>query len=482
MDIVTLLEVLVKSLNEAEEKFFENPKDFYTLETSVKSSTEAFAASYLGTVLSSINKQIYQDGWRRGKYTVQRNDKRTIISSVGDVTFDSTYYKSKENKGEYHYLTEEILGITAHERFTEAAEVAILTEALKTSYEEATKVIPSKSKITKTTVMNKVHGIANELPEEQAQSKKKVKYLFVEADEDHVAEQHGRWNDKNNNKNFISKLAYVYEYKKDSEKCKGRKELVNTFYFGGVYEESQGVKKFWEKVNQYIDNNYEAEKIEKIYISGDGAGWIKTGEEYVYKAIFCADKFHLMKYINKASNQMLDEKEIAKSEIYRLLYEKKQTELKRYLDSMMECASNPEPIEALETFVTRNWKAIMMCLHDEVLQGCSAESHVSHVLSDRLSSRPKGWSKKGADRMSKLRCYERNYGREKIIELVRYSREKRQIERTGTDGIEMKNIQLRTLIKERTKNSQKYIDRFQGMVPGMTAKKIFAIREQIKMI
>lgn len=64
--------------------------------------------------------------------------------------------------------------------------------------------------------------------------------------------------------------------------------------------------------------------------------------------------------------------------------------------------------------------------HDKVVQGCSAEGHVSHILSDRLSSRPKGWSKTGADRMSKLRCYEKNYGGEKIIELVKIqSREKK---------------------------------------------------------
>lgn len=58
MDIATLLEVLVKGLNEAEEEFFENPKDFFSLETSVKSTTEAFAAEYLGMVLSSINHKI----------------------------------------------------------------------------------------------------------------------------------------------------------------------------------------------------------------------------------------------------------------------------------------------------------------------------------------------------------------------------------------------------------------------------------------
>ena len=482
MNIVTLLEVLVKGLNEAEEKFLKNPKDFYSFEMSVKSSTEAFAAEYLGMVISSINELIYNDNWRKGKYTVQRNDTRTIITSVGDVTFGNTYYKSVENAGEYHYLTEEILGISGHERFSEAAETLMLTEALKTSYEEAAKVLPSKSKITKTTVMNKVHGIAEEMPEEKPEELKKVPYLFIEADEDHVAEQHGRWNERKDNGSFISKLAYVYEYKQESPYCKGKKELVNTFYFGGVYEEGKGVRQFWNKVFTFINNHYDYDSIEKIYISGDGAAWIKSGVNYIPESVFCADKYHLMKYINKASNQMLDESETAKGEIYRLLYKRRKKQLIRYIDSMINSVNNQEPVIALKTFIAGNWDAVMRCLHDKIVEGCSAEGHVSHILSERLSSRPKGWSKTGADRMSRLRCYEKNYGREKIIDLVKYSREKRQLKRTGTDGISVENIKLSDVIRDHKDSSKKYIDGIQATMPGMTVRKIFSIREQIKLI
>ena len=31
--------------------------------------------------------------------------------------------------------------------------------------------------------------------------------------------------------------------------------------------------------------------------------------------MFCADKYHLMKYINKAAGRLLDEKDIAKEEL-----------------------------------------------------------------------------------------------------------------------------------------------------------------------
>lgn len=63
-----------------------------------------------------------------------------------------------------------------------------------------------------------------------------------------------------------------------------------------------------ENVNEYIEKTYDTENLKKVFISGDGAPWIKSGVEHIDKAIFCADKFHLMKYINTAAAQMLDEK------------------------------------------------------------------------------------------------------------------------------------------------------------------------------
>ncbi|HZK43984.1 MAG TPA: UPF0236 family protein [Syntrophomonadaceae bacterium] len=41
---------------------------------------------------------------------------------------------------------------------------------------------------------------------------------------------------------------------------------------------------------------------------------------------------------------------------------------------------------------------------------CSAEGHVSHILSSRLSSRPLGWCKTGVDQMARLRTFEANGG------------------------------------------------------------------------
>ena len=476
MDIVALLEELVNGLMGAEEVFFQHPEDFYSLETAVKTSTESFAAGFLSTVLTSLNSQIRDNDWRKRRYNVQKTTSRTLISSVGDVTFECTCYKNRKT-GSYTRLLEEFVRIGRNERFTEAAEAAILEEALKTSYSEAAKVIPGRQRISKTTVENKVHQLADEVPIESTKEKKKCKVLFIDADEDHVAEQHGRWS--KDNSSFISRLAYVYEYKKDSESSIGRKELVNTFYFGGLYPESKGIEKFWNNVQDYINNTYDTEELERVYVSGDGAEWIKTGAKILYRALYCADKFHLVKYINRAANQMLDEKEEAKSELYRLLYKNDRKGFAEYTKRMAGSASNSEPIEDLQRYVLGNWAAIRRTLRDKRLQGCSAEGHVSHVLSARLSSRPMGWSQTGADRMSKLRCYERNYGRDKIIEFVRYSRRKNKELRTGTDGVPLKAVSLREIRAEHYDQARSYIERIQASIPGDTGRRMASIRMHI---
>ena len=483
MDIVSLLETLVKGIFEAEEKFLNNPKDFYSLETAVKSTTEAFSAKFLGEILSSVNKQIYNCSWRQGNYKVHRNSKRTIITSVGDVTFDSTYYKRKTGEGGFVSLVEEMIGLEKNERFSEAAEVLLLTEALKTSYQEATRVLPSKQRISKTTVMNKVHQLAEEIEYKAPEEIKKVDYLYIEADEDHVAEQHG--DNTENNKSFISKLVYVYENKQDVKGSKDKKELVNKFYFSGLYPGSDGNEKLWKNVQNYIDKTYDTESLKRVFISGDGAPWIKNGANILNNALFCADKYHLMKYINEAAAQMLDEKDIAKDELWHLLYSKKPKAKERfeaYMDQMMKSAKKPERIEKLKTYVLGNWGAVRRTLRNKLVNGCSAESHVSHVLSDRLSSRPMGWSQTGADRMSKLRCYERNYGRENIIELVRCSKKERKLKATGTDDVSVKKVSMREIMTDHYDQAKSYIERIQAHIPGLTAKKSIAIREQLGML
>ena len=78
MDIVSLLDTLLTSIFKAEEDFLKNPKEFSNLETSVKSSTEAFAAGFLGAILSELDQAIRKNRAFRSAVFVSLVKKETV--------------------------------------------------------------------------------------------------------------------------------------------------------------------------------------------------------------------------------------------------------------------------------------------------------------------------------------------------------------------------------------------------------------------
>ena len=50
MNFIALLETLVNGLMDAEDKFFSNPRDLHTLESSVRTATNDFARNWMGRV------------------------------------------------------------------------------------------------------------------------------------------------------------------------------------------------------------------------------------------------------------------------------------------------------------------------------------------------------------------------------------------------------------------------------------------------
>ena len=434
MDIITVIGKYIEEIFKAAEEFQREEAGLLKLEERLRRASEESAREVLGEILSDTDRFLEEARHRTELYTVQRHDRRTLISSFGDVRFRHTLYRSRKN-GSYHYLLDERLHLPKDEHFTEKAEVKLLEEAAQTSYQKAAERISSGSqKVSKVAVMNKIHQIVEELPEEEAAEKKCLEYLYVEADEDHIHRQKAGKELKGSC--IIGKLIYVHEGRK--KVCEGRTELVNPVYIGGEYKGAEGNRELWEKVQAYIEGHYDMESLKCVYISGDGGAWIKAGTETVVKSRFVADRFHLMKYINKAAKQALAEEAEVKGQLYRCIWKNQLKKAEQLLSELGKSARNAEAVEECRTFLKNNWSGIERAFHDENAQGCSAEGHVSHVYSDRMSSRPMGWSETGADRMCRLRCHIQTSGNRKVIELVRARREEAYAERmcTGTDGVE----------------------------------------------
>ena len=476
MDILTLIEGFANGLMELQEKFMEQNR-FDELEKSASELGTATIAGFLKLTLEETDELIRNSGIRRRDYNAQRMIDRTLITTVGDITFKRTQFKSRSD-GSFHFLLDELMGLPPKERFSEQAEARVLEIASERSYQKAADSLKIQDqKVTKVTIMEKVHALKGVFQEEEALPEEKKKwcdYLYIEADEDHIHEQGG----EPGSKGFMGKLVYLYEGKENL--CKGKRKLIRPHYHGGLYRGSNNNRELWESVQRYIEGHYNTEILKCVYINGDGANWIRAGTDYVDKSVFVIDRFHLMKYINSVANLTLDDKSWVRGRIYKYIYQDKPVVLKRFLTRIRNCCGGEETVENCRTYLIDNWEAVQRTFHDKHLYGCSAEGHVSHVYSERMSSRPMGWGETGSDSMCHLRCYVRNHGKEKIIDLVRYRRgqelERRKM--TGTEAIlevpEIKSHRTRT-----QKEIGRYWEKMQVSIGGETVRKTLAIRERI---
>lgn len=415
---------------------------------------------------------------RKGWYVV-RTDETSLLTSLGEVKYHKTLFKNKAT-GESCYLLDQIMGIKSHTRMTEDAEARILEEAVESSYRKGgANASINGDIVSKETVMNKIHKLR--FPAIKAGEKKEVKYIYIDADEDHVSLQYLENKGdikKPRNNTIMPRIIYVYEGVDTEED--GRPKLINTKYFGGVYDGSEAIKDLWREVLRYLEEAYDMEHVEKIYINGDGAAWIRTGEKIIPNSKFALDKYHMHKYIIAATSHLEDSKDDAISDIYRAIHKKKKWMAEGTFNLILnitEKESKRKAVEHAKAYILGNWSGIMLSMkgQDDNIR-CSAEGHVSHVYADRMSSRPLGWCRIGADKMSRLRIYRQNKG--DMLELVRFQKEEikvaagaEEVIYSASDMIRMENANKRKL--------GQYADIPVYSIPYPQVKKIVAIKNHI---
>ncbi len=188
-----------------------------------------------------------------------------------------------------------------------------------------------------------------------------------------------------------------------------------------------------------------------------------------------------MKYINRVARCTQEKETETKGQFYKYIYKNKLTDVKKLLTRIQNHYEGSErAVEECRTYFIGNWEYIQRAFHDKHVLGCSAEGHVSSVYSERMSSRPMGWSETGSDRMCKLRCFIRNYGREKVIDLVNYRREQElsAVLKTGTEDIIEAPIRKKYTAGQQ--EAYRYAQRLHATLSGnSTVRKILAIREQL---
>lgn len=472
-----------KELGLIAKRFFEDPTKLDEMVDGVLETLLSFGLNLIKETLEDMDESIRQSKKRSEKWNINRKEQTQLLCRLGNVVYQRTLFESKKNDG-YCYLLDKLMDIDPHTRITDGAEAALLEETIDSSYRKGGMHVSLCDQVSKQTVKNKVHALIIPEAPVKINEKKKVEVLYIDADEDHISKQFElikgdiKKNPNGNKYNtMLGKMIYVYEGIRSTHEKSKRKELIGKRYFGGIYSGREGNVKLWKKVSDYITETYDDSTLKVIYINGDGADWIKSGVDHIEKSKFVLDRFHLMKYINQATSHLLDSEGDAKAELYQAINGKHKKQLKEVFKKI-ELVTEPESklrsvIEA-KTYILNHWQGIMIRIKNPEIIGCSAEGHISHTFSKRMSSRPMGWSEHGANQMCKLRCYKENGGN--ILELVQRQKE---LKATGTEGKDLRIIEILGKQTRKVNMDDYYINRMQATIPGYSAMKQIAISTHI---
>lgn len=346
----------------------------------------------LGMMLNDIDEKLYQDKEHRKHWeVVRKDDPKTLMTCVGELTYKRRYYRNKET-GEYGYRLDSWLGVTPHQQIGEDVREDLVLSAVNVSYQKSGKQ-SAPQPISKTSVANYVSDMEVQSTMQSDGKKRICRELFVEADEDHVALQTG--------KNVQVRLVYVHEGNmSDTKRAQLGHVRYLTWPIGGDTDD------MWETIATYIEEQYDTDKLERIWLSGDGAEWIDKGEEWLIKCRRLLDRYHVNKrfmsltasvpYMRGWGRQVL--KQGTKAQI-NVLYE--------HAAEKADTKNKQKQLEEDARYLLSHWDQIVEGCASNT-PGCSAEGHISHVLSARLSSRPMGWSIAGLEQMAALRVMAAN--------------------------------------------------------------------------
>ena len=408
--VISLVTDCLKNLT-AENKLSNFTNDLEKAMIELGQKTTQFVVDYTEKIIFKLKE-------RKEKFECLEKDKRKLITIFGEITFERRYYLDKETNKRV-YLLDQYLGLEPFERMLLNVKVNMINEASETSYARGGNKASYGTNLEKQTVMNNIRQLKfNQEKGKENKEKKKIKKLYIIADEDHVHMQKGG----------ISEPRLVIVYERAINKGKNGKkriELKNKKHFGGIYKSK--IDDLWEEVLTYIENNYDTEYLEKVYLSGDGASWIKTGLEWIPKSVYVLDEFHMKKAVNgivgkikkKEKKVKNKQKENLREALRKLDFEKFKEISYEILAEEMEKSTRDRKKKLME-YILNNKEGIINLYSNEDWYGCSAEGHISHIYSDRMSSRPMGWSEHNANNMSKLRVAKEN--KESIEEIIKNSK------------------------------------------------------------
>ena len=388
MNIITLINEFTNTFNET---FCKNLTPF-NLESKIRDVGDTLTLKLYESFLNYIDAKFKNSPVRKKIYNVKETRKRTLITSVGYITINSTSYVDKRTKDRF-VLLREILHLKPYQRLTNEAEYQLIKYAMDENMSQSARHALRNIIISRSTVSKKIAKLNGSIKENIIKVENQPDVLYIEIDEIHANLQ------KEGNK--ICPCAIVHEgYEENFVK---RKKLKNIHYFASsklTYEE------LWEVIFDYVNKKYDIDKFKAIFISGDGAPGIKNYTNCFPNAKFVLDPFHyIKKHLNYIFKDEIELRNIADDYIRNDLVDDFKTLVKFQIEKYPE---QEKRMKEHMNYIIKNIEGIKNQNNPLYKCHCSMEGHINQGFARYITSSPYGFSPQGLENKLKLLVYHAN--------------------------------------------------------------------------
>lgn len=422
---------LIKIINES--------KDFYELEKGVYELCQKVCNQIFIWALEQMDTRLMNERDRE-TWEVIGFRKKDAISTFGEFTYRRRLYRNKKT-GETRFLLDDLLGWPIRAKITPRLREIAVKLSTEMSFRRVAEILSQLfPNISTMTIWKIVKDLGETLKQESEEKRTEIfeegklpqgqeitSTLCIESDGVMIRLQRAE--------NKIGEIKHLVAYEGKEKIGHERYALKNKIVVSGLADSQT----MWEETYAKAGSKWDLNRVERVYIGGDGADWPKEGLEYFPGAEYRLDPYHISKHLIEAL--WYDEETFNKvrEAIYQSDFEKTQETLKEEIKKTK--GNRRKKVIALLDYLTKNWEGIA-ALNEEGRLG-TIEGQIQHNIARRMKRLGARWSTSGGDRIARILAERANGELEKYI--LRWPTEERKLkemaqikseEKKGVEDIE----------------------------------------------
>lgn len=150
MKIISIINEITNTFNE----IFKKNLTPLNLESKIRDVGDLFTLKLYESFLNYFDAQFKNQKERKMEYNIKKTRRKTLITSVGTITINSTSYINKNTK-QYYVPLRDILHLKPYQRLTNEAEYQLIKYAMDENMSQSARHVLRNTQVSRSTVSKK---------------------------------------------------------------------------------------------------------------------------------------------------------------------------------------------------------------------------------------------------------------------------------------------------------------------------------------